>query len=161
MLCVLLVTTLTSFKLPLILRLYHFYKWLKTDEGVRLYFLKYFFKRHYTLNIEAVSLYFYHYEFQLSTKHFKFESSEFFYDGLGSYDKKLSELYPKLSCWSSFNRGAQQIKGDKCSYLPKCQTNLVIVLHALSLLFCNFTNKTAYHLADKSLQLLLLKSSMI
>ena len=32
-------------------------------------------------------------------------------------------------------------------YLPNCQTNLVIALHALSLLFWNFINSTAYHLS--------------
>ena len=32
------------------------------------------------------------------------------------------------------------------SYLLNCQTNLVIALDALSLLFCKFINTTAYHL---------------
>ena len=41
--------------------------------------------------------------------------------------------------------GAQQLMGDKGSYLPNCQTNLVIDLYAPSLLFWNFTNTTAYH----------------
>ena len=31
-------------------------------------------------------------------------------------------------------------------YLSNCQTNLVIALYALSLLFCKFINTTAYHL---------------
>ena len=30
--------------------------------------------------------------------------------------------------------------------LPNCQTNLVIALHAPSLLLCHFINTTAYHL---------------
>ena len=30
--------------------------------------------------------------------------------------------------------------------LPNCQTNLVISLHTLSLLFCKFIKTTAYHL---------------
>ena len=33
-----------------------------------------------------------------------------------------------------------------CRYLPNCQTNLVIALYTLSLLFCKFINTTAYHL---------------
>ena len=32
------------------------------------------------------------------------------------------------------------------SYLPNCQTNLVIALDALSHLYCIFINRTAYHL---------------
>ena len=46
-------------------------------------------------------------------------------------------------------RGAQQlkgVKGDEGLYLPNCQTNFVIALHALSLLFCDFINTKAYHL---------------
>ena len=36
--------------------------------------------------------------------------------------------------------GARQLTRDEGLYLPNCQTtNLVIVLHALSLLFCNLT----------------------
>ena len=35
---------------------------------------------------------------------------------------------------------------DEVLYLPNCQTNLVIVLRALSLLFWHFINTTAYHL---------------
>ena len=35
---------------------------------------------------------------------------------------------------------------DEVLYLPNCQTNLVIVLRALSLLFRHFINTTAYHL---------------
>ena len=31
-------------------------------------------------------------------------------------------------------------------YLSNCQTNLVIALYTLSLLFCKFINTTAYHL---------------
>ena len=38
------------------------------------------------------------------------------------------------------------VEGDDGSYLPNCQTNLVIALHALSLLFWHFINTTAYHL---------------
>ena len=48
----------------------------------------------------------------------------------------------------------------RCSYLPNCQTTLVIALDAPSLLFCIFINATAYHLTDTSLHLLLLKRSM-
>ena len=36
--------------------------------------------------------------------------------------------------------------GDEGSNLLNCQTTLVIVLHALSLLFWHFINTTAYHL---------------
>ena len=35
---------------------------------------------------------------------------------------------------------------DEGLYLPNCQTNLVISLSALSLLFCNFISTTAYQL---------------
>ena len=56
-------------------------------------------------------------------------------------------LYP----WSSL------VEGGEGSYLPNCQTTLVIVFDALFLLFCIFTNTTA----DMSLHLLLLKSSML
>ena len=42
--------------------------------------------------------------------------------------------------WSSF------VEGDEVLYLPNCQTNLVIALHAPSLLFWHFINTTAYHL---------------
>ena len=42
--------------------------------------------------------------------------------------------------WSSF------VEGSGSSYLTNCQTNLVIALYALSLLFCKFINTTAYHL---------------
>ena len=49
--------------------------------------------------------------------------------------------------WSSL------VEGVEGSYLPNCQTTLVIVLDALSLLFCIFINTTAYHLANTSLHL--------
>ena len=42
--------------------------------------------------------------------------------------------------WSSL------VEGVEGSYLPNCQTTLVIVLDALSLLFCIFINTTASHL---------------
>ena len=42
--------------------------------------------------------------------------------------------------------GVQLLTADEGKYLPKCQTNLVISLHALSILFCNFISTTAYHL---------------
>ena len=42
--------------------------------------------------------------------------------------------------WSSL------VEGGEGLYLPNCQTNLVIALDALSLLFCIFINTTAYHL---------------
>ena len=37
-------------------------------------------------------------------------------------------------------------EGGEGSNLPNCQTNLVIALHTLSLLFCKFVNTTGYHL---------------
>ena len=46
--------------------------------------------------------------------------------------------------WSSL------VEGGEGSYLPNCQTNLVIALDALSLLFCIFINTTAYHLISCS-----------
>ena len=42
--------------------------------------------------------------------------------------------------WSSL------VEGDEGSFLPNCQANLVIALHALSILFWHFINTTAYHL---------------
>ena len=42
--------------------------------------------------------------------------------------------------WSSL------VEGDEGSNLPNCQTNLVIALHAVSLLFCKVINTAAYHL---------------
>ena len=42
--------------------------------------------------------------------------------------------------WSSL------VEGGEGLYLPNCQTNLVIALYALSLLFCKFINTTANHL---------------
>ena len=45
-----------------------------------------------------------------------------------------------FEAWSSL------VEGDDGSYLPNCQSNLVIALHALSLLFCNFTNTIYFFL---------------
>ena len=53
------------------------------------------------------------------------------------------------SPWSSLGGG------DEDSFLPNCQSNLVIALDAQSLLFCNFIKTAAYHWADASLHLLL------
>ena len=39
-------------------------------------------------------------------------------------------LLKNCNVWSSL------VEGDEELYLPNCQTNLVIALHALSLLFC-------------------------
>ena len=36
-------------------------------------------------------------------------------------------------------------EGDEGGHWPNCQTNLVLVHHELSLLFCHFINTTAYH----------------
>ena len=44
-------------------------------------------------------------------------------------------------------------------YPPICQTNLVIALHALSLLFWHFKHTTAHHWTDASLHVLRIKSS--
>ena len=52
------------------------------------------------------------------------------------------------------------VEGKEGSYLLNSQTNLVMVLGALSPLLCNFTNTTAIR-SDLSLHLLLLKSSMV
>ena len=38
------------------------------------------------------------------------------------------------------------VEEDEDLYLPNCQTNLVIVLHVLSLFFWHFINKIAYQL---------------
>ena len=37
-------------------------------------------------------------------------------------------------------------EGGEGSYLPNCQTPLVIVIETMSLLFCIFINTTDYHL---------------
>ena len=41
------------------------------------------------------------------------------------------------------------VEGDEGLYRPNCQTNLVSVLHGLSLLFLHLTNTTAYHFGCK------------
>ena len=53
---------------------------------------------------------------------------------------------PRKTIRKPFIRGAQQLTKDEGSYLPNCQKYLVIGLHALSILFCNFINTTAWHL---------------
>ena len=45
-----------------------------------------------------------------------------------------------------FQSWSSVVEGGEGSYLPNCQTNLVIALDTLSLLFCIFINTTAYHL---------------
>ena len=45
------------------------------------------------------------------------------------------------------NPGSYLVEGGEGSYLPNCQTNLVIALYTQSLLFCKFINTTAYHLS--------------
>ena len=47
------------------------------------------------------------------------------------------------------------VAGDESLCLPNGQSNLVIVLHSLSLLFCTFINTTAYCWSDTSIDLLL------
>ena len=51
-----------------------------------------------------------------------------------------SKRLPSARSWSSL------VEGGEGSYLPNCQTNLVIALYTLSLLFCKFINTKAYHL---------------
>ena len=51
-----------------------------------------------------------------------------------------------FEAWSSL------VEGDEGLNLSNCQSNLVITLHAMSLLLCNFTN-TIYLFADSSLHL--------
>ena len=48
---------------------------------------------------------------------------------------KYRKLYVKP--WISL------VEGDKGNYRPNCQSNLVIVIHELTLLLCNFMNRTA------------------
>ena len=38
------------------------------------------------------------------------------------------------------------VEGYEGSYVPNCQSNLVIAIHALPQLFYNFIHTTAYHL---------------
>ena len=55
--------------------------------------------------------------------------------------RPLIVLYSlSLSLWFYIHHGAEGL------YLPSCQTNLVIALDAVSLLFCIIINTTAYHL---------------
>ena len=52
--------------------------------------------------------------------------------------------------WTDFEilyPGSTLVDGGEGSYLPNCQTNLVIALCTLSLLLCKFLNTTAYHLS--------------
>ena len=63
--------------------------------------------------------------------------------------EQLSAQNHSTEAWSSL------VEGGEGSYLPNCQTTLVIALDALFLLFCIFINTTAYHWADTSLHLLL------
>ena len=43
--------------------------------------------------------------------------------------------------------GAHQLMGEHVSYVSAhLSLNLVIIVHALSLLFCNFKSTTGYHL---------------
>ena len=51
----------------------------------------------------------------------------------------MSELKCKVQSRSSL------VEGDEGSYLPNCQTNLVIAIHPPSLLFWHFINTAAYH----------------
>ena len=67
-----------------------------------------------------------------------------------SFQKIFSFSETILCSWSSL------VAGDEGSYLPNGQSNLVIALHALSLLsllFGNFINTTAYLWAYTSLHL--------
>ena len=88
-------------------------------------------------------------------------SGLFTQDAWSDADQFISAEIGFLLIWQKANgchfRGAQQLTGNEGSYLPNCQTNLVIVLHAMSLLFKYFIKKTW---ADTSLQLRLLKRSM-
>ena len=52
-----------------------------------------------------------------------------------TYINLPTSTYP----WSSL------VEGGEGSYLPNCQTTLVIALDAMILLFCIFINTTAYH----------------
>ena len=75
---------------------------------------------------------------------------------LGSVPLEKDIMVKFFSCCSCFilcsdyqvrlNQGVQQLTGDEGLYMPNCQTILVVVLHALSLLLCHFINTTAYHL---------------
>ena len=59
------------------------------------------------------------------------------------------------NAWSSL------AKEDEGSYFgPNCQTSLAIVLKELSLLFWQIITAAAFHWADKSRHLRLLKSSV-
>ena len=56
-----------------------------------------------------------------------------------SIERGINECL-KVGAWSSL------VEGGEGSYLPNCQTTLVIALYALSQLFCIFMNITSYHL---------------
>ena len=62
------------------------------------------------------------------------------YTAGGTFYVKLGVTADKVKAWSSL------VEGGEGSYLPNCQTILVIVLDALFLFFCIFINTTTYHL---------------
>ena len=71
--------------------------------------------------------------------------------GRGSSGRWTSTVSTRASCrplasWVRFDAWSSLVEGGEGSHLPNCQTNLVIALDALSLLFCIFINTTAYHL---------------
>ena len=51
-----------------------------------------------------------------------------------------------FGCCVSNKTSIHGVEGGEGLYLPNCQTNLVISLYTLSLLFRKFINTTAYHL---------------
>ena len=61
---------------------------------------------------------------------------------------RLNALQSGVPSWNETYNWAQSslVEGGEGSYLSNCQTNLVIVLFTLSLLFWKFINTTAYHL---------------
>ena len=54
--------------------------------------------------------------------------------------RRRKEAHLRRNPWTSV------VEGDEGSYLPNCQTNLLIALYKLSLLFCKLINTTAYKL---------------
>ena len=55
-------------------------------------------------------------------------------------------LFFGMKLWMISKAWSSLVEGGEGSYLPNCQTNLVIALYKLSLFFCKFINTTAYHL---------------
>ena len=58
--------------------------------------------------------------------------------------RRRKEAHLRRNPWTSL------VEGDEGSYLPNCQSNLIIFLHTSFLLFCSFINTKVYLWAEMS-----------